>query len=288
MSYNTGTVPTLAQEITGYFIPAEYSKNVIEHVMSNLVVAANVNTDYRKDLKFGSVVYIPVTSEITTAEVTPGTVPTAINGVGTGVSITVNKWRVAAAEESDMMAIEDHVGYLDKIAKSCAYAIVKYVDTTLGALFSALTTASGAYGSDGQTMTDDIIIAIREGLREADVPEPERWVMIGDPSMEADMYKIDKFVKSDYGAGNVTETGNIGRIYGMKVFVTNNLTATGTTGNYGVIMHPDALGCVIQENPRTQRVPIPQEFRTLYLVDNIFGVGELRDTFGRPFYTRKA
>lgn len=285
MAYNTGSVPTLAEEITGDFIAPVYSKNVLMHVKSNLVVASAVNTDYRADLKFGNMVYIPVLSEVTTAEVTPGTESTAINAVGTPVSITVNKWRVAAIEESEMMDIEDHVGYLEKAAESCGYAIAKDIDTYLGTLFSALGGYSAtAYGSDGQTLTDDIIIALMETLDEADVPQDNRSI-ISDPSSKADLLKIDKFVRNDYVRNPVVATGQFGNIYNMAVLITNNLTAK-TVGNYGVMMHRDALGLVIQKDPYTQRIPMPWVHKTKYQVKVIYGAAELRDTFGIPFYTR--
>ena len=60
MAYNTGSDPTLAELITGKFIPEKYAKDVIMHVKSKLVVASNVNTTYTDALKNGSVVNIDV------------------------------------------------------------------------------------------------------------------------------------------------------------------------------------------------------------------------------------
>lgn len=255
------------------------------HTMSNLVVAQNVNTTYRNDLRTGYKVSIPVMTEVTDTEVTPGTVPTPVDAAGTPASITVDKWREASVEISDMADIEDPIGYLQNAAKSCSYRIAKRVDTSLGALFSALSSGSVA-GSDGQTMTDDIILEIMQTLDEGDVPEDDRSI-IGDPSMKSDLLKIDKFVRNDYVREPAIPTGKFGNIYNMGVFITNNLTAA-TTGNYGVMMHKDALGLAIQRAPRSQAIRIAQEFRTLLIVDVIFGVGELIDGFGKSFYTRSS
>ena len=283
MAYNTGTVPTLAELISAAFIPQKFSKDVIFHTVSNLVVASRVNIDYRSDLRNGYKVTIPVMSEVTDSAVTPGTVPTAISTLGSVVEITVDQWRVAPVEISDMANIEDHAGYLEKAAKSCAYRIGKRVDTSLGALFQYLAN-DVVEGSDGQILTDDIILSLMDYLDEGDVPEDDRCIIL-DPSSKVDLLKIDKFVRNDYVRQPVVPTGQFGNIYNMGVFITNNLTDAGT-GNYGVMMHRDALGLVIQNNPRTQAIHIAQEFRTLLLVDVIYGVGELRDTFGKSFYTR--
>jgi len=252
--------------------------------MSNLVVGDSVNTTYRNDLKFGYKVNIPVFSEISTTEVTPGTEPTAQDAVGTPVSITVDKWREATVEISEMSNIEDFAGYLDNAAKGAAYAISKYVDTTLGALFSTLS-ASSVYGSDGQTFTDDILLGIIETLDESDVPDDGNRVVITDPSGRVDMLKIDKFIKTDYVREASVPTGKIGSIYNMPVRITNNLTAA-TTGNYGVVMHRDALGLVIQSQPRSRTFDLGWKFITRVITDVIFGVGELRDAYGKAFYTR--
>ena len=165
MAYNAGTSPTLAELITGKVIPLTYSKDVLMHVMSNLVVGKCVNTSYRKDLTMGSTVNIPVWSEVSTTEVTPGTEPTATNPVGTPTSITVDKWREATVEISDMSKIEELGMYMDKAAEAAAYAVSKYVDTTLGALFSTLG-GSSVYGADGQTF-DDLPLLCRIVVDEA-------------------------------------------------------------------------------------------------------------------------
>ncbi len=53
MAYNTGTDPTLAELITADFIPTKFSKDVIMHTQSALVIADSVNSEYRKDLPYG-------------------------------------------------------------------------------------------------------------------------------------------------------------------------------------------------------------------------------------------
>ena len=281
------TSPTLAQLITGKFVPEIYSKNVIMHTKSNLVVANAVNTEYRDELSFGTLVNIPVLSAVSAGDISAGTELTAQNAVGTAASLTVNQWKGVRIEESEMSNVQDAVGYLEKAAESCGYAVAKAIDTSLGALFSGLAGGS-VYGIDGQTLTDDIIIALIETLDEADVPDENR-VLITDPSSKADLLKIDKFVRNDYVRNPVVATGKFGDIYNLKVFITNNLTpVTGGTGSYGVVMHRDALGLVIQKDPYTQKVEEHLKHQVVLQTKVIYGVAELRDTFGKSFYTRSA
>ena len=283
MAYNTGTDPTLVELISRYWVPAAFSKNVIDHTTSNLVVADSVNTEYRKDLAIGSVVYIPITTEPSASDVTPGTALTASDVTTTGTSITIDHWKGASAEISEMAKVEDHIGYLNKAAKSLAYAIAKVVDTNLGALFSTLNNSS-VYGADGQTLSDDIIIAMMETLDEYDVPQDDRCI-ITDPSSKADLLKIDKFIRNDYVRNPVVATGKFGDIYNMPVKITNNLTDAGT-GNYGAMLHRDAIALVMQMNPYSQIIPEPKYHRTTIQTKVVYGLAVIRTYFGYGFYTR--
>lgn len=287
MAYNTGTDPTLAELISRYWVPKIFSKQLIGHTTSKLVVAESVNHDYERDLRLGDQVYIPCTTEPSTTDVTPGTQITASDVTTTGKTLTVNQWKGVLTEVSEMARIQDAVGYLEKTAVSQSYAVQKAIDTALGALFSTLYSSS-TYGADGQELTDAIILTLMQNLDEGDVPEDDRCI-IADPSSKSDVLKIDKFVRNDYVRQPVVPTGQFGAIYNMQFKITNNLTAVSSgTGNYGVMMHRDALACVVQKYPYSQKIDEPKYHRILLQTKVIYGVGELRDTFGRSFYTRKS
>lgn len=285
MAYDGGTDPTLADLINRHFVPEMFSRDIIEHTKSNLVCVAAFNTDFQDELKKGYKVSIPVTTEPSSTEVTPGTEPTPEDCSTTGAEITVDQWYESSANISPLIKIEQLADYFSSAAKSCAYAIDKKIDTTVGALFSTLNSSS-VYGADGQTFTDDIFRALVQGLDESDVPDDNRC-LIGDPSMKSDLMDIDKFVRSDYvGKGAVTN-GRFGDLYNATVYITNNLTAA-STGNYGVYAHKDAIGVVIQKKPNVNYWNLGWKFEHLVIADAAWGVAELRDSFGYPFYTRSS
>ncbi len=285
MAYNTGSDPTLAELITAAFVPAKFSREVLEHTKSNLVVADSFTHRFEKDLQFGYTVSIPVTNEISTTEVTPNTEPTAQDAAGTPATITVDQWREATVEISPLAKKEQLADYMAVGAKSASYAVSKRIDTTVGALFSALSNTS-TQGSDGQTFTDEIFRALVETLDTNDVPDDGRF-LIGDPSMKSDLQGIDKFVRRDYINGSPTTNGKFGELYGAQVKITNNLTAA-STGNYGVYSHPDAIGVVMQMPPNSNLYILGWKFITKIIVDAAWGRAELRDNFGKSFYTRSA
>ncbi|KKL51614.1 hypothetical protein LCGC14_2293740 [marine sediment metagenome] len=284
MSYNTGSDPTLAELITAAFVPAKFSREVLEHTKSNLVVTDSFTHRFEKDLAFGYTVSIPVTSEITTTEVTPNTEPTAQDATGTPATITVDQWREATVEIPPLAKKEQLADYMAVGAKSASYAISKRIDTTVGALFSTLSSTS-SQGADGQAFTDEIFRALVETLDTNDVPDDGRF-LIGDPSMKSDLLAIDKFVRQDYINGSPTTNGRFGQLYGAVVKITNNLTSAGT-GNYGVYAHPDAIGVVLQKNPNSNLYNLGWKFIVKIIVDAAWGYSEIRDLFGKAFYTRK-
>ncbi len=261
-----------------------FSAEALEHTQSNLVVANAFTHRFKKDLRKGYIVNIPVMSELSTTEVTPGTEPTAKNAIGTSVSITIDQWVQTAFEISPLMQIEELANYLQETAKGASYSVLKAIDTEVGARFSSLGGGSVA-GNDGNAFSDELFISLVETLDENDVPNEGRF-LIGDPSMKADMLGIDKFVRMDYINGAPTTNGKFGMLYGADVLITNNLTGA-TTGNYGVYSHPDALGVVIQKNLNSKVWDLGYKFITKIIVDAAWGSEELRDVFGKPFYTRK-
>jgi len=52
--------------------------------------------------------------------------------------------------------------------------------------------------------------------------------------------------------------------------------------------HQDAIAIVVQKEPYVQKIVHELEHEIVIQTKIIYGVAELRDSFGRCFYTRKA
>ena len=270
------------------FIPQQWSARVIEAVQSNLVCVNVVDTTWKDQLIKGDKVWIPVGSSLTSGHVD---VTTDMGGNmntdfgATAEYITIDKWDECPVQIDDGTKLQTQVTDLvERLGKRAGYELAKAIDTDVNSLFASLT---GTWaGSDGQTFSDDILIALMEGLDEADVPRSDRSLVV-DPSCIADMYKIDKFVHKDY---NQTLTGEIGKTpYGDQIFVTNNLTAVSAgTGNYGVLIHKEAIGLIMQKTPTIENFRWSLRHSDVINVHAIWGCDVLRSTFGAYFYTRKA
>ena len=268
------------------FIPELFSKNVLMALKSRLVVVPNVNHSYESEIQKGDTLYIPQSQLVTATEVTVGTEGVIKDPQTTAITLTINEWWEAPAVVDYMSRRQSQVDLVALSETESAYAIVKKIDSSLCDEFSSLNGRT-VRGSDGSKWTDAVLIAAVEEVDEADVPEENR-VWVGDPSVRADIMGIDKFVKSDYFAGDAIPTGQFRKnIYGAPLSITNNLTAVSSgTGSYGVYMHRDAIAIAIQENMSVDRVEQPLKHQITINTTALWGVIILRNLGGVPIYTR--
>lgn len=291
---DTGRIPT--DTLAAKFVNAVYSSKVINHVRSNLIAASVCNTTWKSELAKGNIVYIPVMStytasdvDVTTSLVTTQAAVTNAAWGETAASITVDLWKECPVMIDDSTALQTNVSDLLGIAAdNAAYALEKAIDTSVNTLFSASNLTTTWAGSDGQTFSDDILIALMEGLDEADVPRENRS-LVADPSTVADIYKIDKFMTYDYTKTVFTTDAYLGKIntYNIPLFVSNNLFGTAQTGACGALLHRDAIGVVIQSDPKVEKWREPTLHSDVVNISAIYGADVLRATFGAMFYTRK-
>jgi hypothetical protein len=270
---------------TNKFIPEIFSKNVLKAVKNQLVVVPRVNHSYETELVKGDTLYIPLTNTVTATEVTIGTEGVIKNPFNTtAVTLSIDQYYEAPVVVDYMSRRQSQVDLIANAEEESAYAIQKKIDSTLCDLFSGLDSGGG---TDGSAITDPVLIAAVEYLDEADAP-PENRSWIFDPSAKADIMGIDKFVRVDYGYGDVIPTGGFRKdVYGAPVLITNNLTAN-STGSYGAYIHKDALCMAMSENMEVDRVEQPLKHQIVINTTALWGVKELRGTFGYYICTRLA
>ena len=282
----TSRTPTTL--VTNLFVPAIYSNKVIEAAKSQLVAFDCINSEWASGMKKGNIFYIPKTNVVSATEVVVGTKASATNPMATtGITLTINQWYEAPVDIEDMSAFQTQTAAEDYASTEAAYAVNVKMDTSVCTLFTALSSSS-IQGADGQTMTDDILLAVKEGLDEANVPMDGKRYLIVDPSALTDMMKIDKFIQNDYVNKGAVTNGIIGNspIYGCQVRVTNNLVAA-TTGAYAAMLHKNALAAKAQIH-KAWTSEYKELHQTRYQAEALWGVIEAQTTFGKCFYTRHA
>jgi len=276
--------------LTAELVPVIWSSKVLHHTESSLVAGEVMDLSWRSQLAIGDAITIPIDVELTGAAVTvtSDTVMTNLKTsftTGSTASITITTWWEIPVSVDDSVARQTQVpGLLEKFAKNAAYGWRKKLDGDATALFSSLTGTGN--GMDGQTFTDDLLLTIMEGLDETDIP-PER-AMVCDPSTLADLRKIDKFMSFDYSSNPLRLKGYRGRIdpYGLPVYMTNNLTSPSSVGNYGAVLHKEAIAMTVQSPMDVEKWREERRHSWVINTSGFYGVDAIRPTFGTYFYTR--
>jgi len=158
-----------------------------------------------------------------------------------------------------------------------------YVNASSGlATFAADTVATG------DNFTD---LALREAVKlmdDADVPMDGR-VLVIPPAARKSIMGIDRYVSSDFVGGRGVESGLIGNLYGIDIYVSSNAPTLETAAqNAGgsidvrgcLFFHKDALVMAEQLAVRSQTQYKQEYLSTLFTSDTLYGVETYRPEAG--------
>ena len=158
-----------------------------------------------------------------------------------------------------------------------------YVNASSGlATYAADTVASG------DNFTD---LAFREAVKLMDdqnVPMDNRNLVIP-PAARKSIMGIDRYVSSDFVTGKGVESGLIGNLYGVDVYVSSNCPVIEAAGQNSassldtrgcLFFHKDALVLAEQVSVRSQTQYKQEYLSTLYTADCLYGVEAYRPEAG--------
>lgn len=282
---------------TAGFIPEVWSDEIIAAYKKNLV-AANLFKKMSMKGKKGDVMHFPSPARGSAAVKTASSQVTLIAESGTEKTVTINQHYEYSRLIEDFAEVQALSSLRRFYTDDAGYALATRIDTSLiqlGRGAQGGTAGSAAYdkaylAGDGSTLYVDgtnVGTALTDaGLRRAiqrlddqDVPMDGRFLIVP-PSTRNTMMGLARFTEQAFvGDGATIRNGQIGDVYGVKVFVTTNAdTATTTTTRVALLAHPEAFVLVDQLGVRVQTQYKQEYLGTLLTADTLYGVGELRDT----------
>jgi len=289
MSITSMTVTTGAN-----FIPEIWSAEVIRAVESNLVLAKQVKR-YDNDVKsFGDTIHVPNLSNLSANAKLAGELVTTQAVTEDKKDILINQHYETSFYVEDILKVQSRYDLMSEYTSKAGYAIAQKIDALLAGLYAGL---SQNVGNGSTAITDANIILGLKKLDLADAPETDRFFDIR-ANGKADLMGIDKFVLRT-GPGWSTdnspilhgakENGFWGDIYGLKVFVSNNLIVEAGTPTtiHNLMFQKEAFGLAMQKSPRTQTQYKQEYLANLVTVDTIFGLAEMRDTFAVDYRSKE-
>jgi len=282
---------------TAGFIPEVWSDEIIAAYKKNLV-AANLFKKMSMKGKKGDVMHFPSPARGSAAVKTASSQVTLIAESGTEKTVTINQHYEYSRLIEDFAEVQALSSLRRFYTDDAGYALATRIDTSLiqlGRGAQGGTAGSAAYdkaylAGDGSTLYVDgtnVGTALTDaGLRRAiqrlddqDVPMDGRFLIVP-PATRNTMMGLARFTEQAFvGDGATIRNGQIGDVYGVKVYVTTNAdTATTTTTRIALLAHPEAFVLVDQLGVRVQTQYKQEYLGTLLTADTLYGVGELRDT----------
>ena len=277
------------------FIPELWSDEIIAAYKQNLVMANLVSKMSFKGKK-GDTLHIPKPTRGAAALKAASTQVTLQAATETEIQVLVNKHYEYSRLIEDITETQALSSLRQFYTSDAGYALAKQVDTDLIQLGRGAQGGNGtiAYdkaviASDGSTLytgtnesaiTDAGLRKIIQTLDDQDVPMDGR-VLVIPPVARNVMMGLARFTEQAFvgetGNGNTIRNGEIGNVYGVKVYVSTNCeTATGDA-RIGMMFHKDAFVLAEQMGVRSQTQYKQEYLGTLFTSDMLYGVAELRD-----------
>lgn len=269
------------------FIPELWSDEILDALEKKLVLAKLVNTDFSDMVKGkGDMIRIPTISNLSANPKTarsPVTVQAPTESVQT---IDVDKHYEVSFLVEDLAEIQTAINLRSIYTRRAGYAIADQIDTHLKTLAeSSFDIIDCKEGATSSYLSEADILLAKTLLDENYAPMEDRHIVVA-PQQYNKLLEIDRFTAADKLGPNYEaeiRRGLLGTLHGFNVWMTQQLTATGTNTTdtcNTLVFHRDSMALVMQLAPRTQANYVPEYLGWLVTIDVIYGYNELRDDWG--------
>lgn len=156
--------------------------------------------------------------------------------------INLDQWKNMAYRIPDRVAMQSRVPLEAELARKAGKEMAIYMDSAIISTLDASTTTLAFSDTVNEDLQLNDIVAARRLLNRNNVPQDDRYLLVS-PEKEEDMLNIDNFIHADkYGAREALLNGEIGRVFGFRVIVSNLLTASQVFA-----YHREAVGYAMQK-----------------------------------------
>lgn len=166
-------------------------------------------------------------------------------------TINLDQWKNLPYRIPDRVAKQSRVPLEAELARKAGREFAIYMDDEIRSVLATLTAQVTYATLDTMALVD--ITEARKLLNRENVPQDNRVLLIS-PEKEQDMLNIENFIHADkYGAREALLNGEIGRVFGFRVLV-SNLLAAGEAYAY----HRECVGYAMQSQVdfETQRADV--------------------------------
>ena len=295
---------SVAGQTNSYFLPAVYSKKVLNFFRKSSVVEGITNTAYAGEITaYGDTVRIIKEPEITVYQYERGQDVTATKLTDQEINLVVDTANAFKFIVDDIETSMSHVNFKEVASSSAAYALRDAYDQgVLVTMFSGVSASSPNHilGSDNATDlaagtfdgTGNLDIGFASGehdpidvlshmarlLDEANVPEEGRWFLANPEFYEQLVQTSSKLMSVDFNAGQGSIRNGLvssGKLRGFDMYKTNNIAATSNAAGKCLAGHMSST-CTAQTIVNTEVIRDPDSFGDIVRGLHVYGSKVLR------------
>ena len=285
------------------FLPAIYSKKVLNFFRKSSVIEAVTNTDYAGEISaFGDSVKIIKEPTITVHQYERGADVAATKLTDEETTLVVDVANAFKFIVDDIESKMSHVNFKEVAASSAAYALKDAFDagvlSTLVDGAALYTDADHVLGADsstklaanlydgagaidlnsGETDPLDVLARMARLLDEANVPEEGRYIVAGPAFYEQLSQSNSKLLSVDFNAGQGSIRNGLvtsGKLRGFSMYRSNNMPAQ--TNATGVIVAGHMSACATAQTiTSTEVIRDPDSFGDICRGLHVYGAKVLR------------
>ena len=299
------------------FIPEIWRDEIIAAYQKNLKMAPLVKKLAMSGKK-GDKIHIPKPTRADANAKAADTAVTIIANTESELTIDINRHFEYSRLIEDIVEVQALNSLRQFYTEDAGYSLAVKVDTDLhscgtgfgGGTLDLVTgdptdyAHSGCFFKDAgittTTFTEDTMLAadvftdafFRDMIQKLDdnnVPMDGRNFVIP-PTLRNTIMGIDRYVSSDFVNGQAVQSGLIGNLYGVDIYVSNNCATIETVAQNGagsgvgsraaLLFHTDAVVLAEQMSVRSQTQYKQEYLSTLYTADCLYGVQVYRPEAG--------
>lgn len=235
----------------------------------------------------GNTINVPFLQTLAARSKSAGTAVTYDNNTETQVQISINKNYYSAVLIEDIAKVQAIYDLQNLYRTAQAQAVATQIDSDLAGLY----TGAGQTVSGGATIADSSIVSLVQYFDANNIPRSERYGAIG-AYTHSDLLNVNKYVTYDNtgkpgvavtgvnnGAGGPPES-LIASVYGMDLFMTNNLAVVAGTPNLGqnLFFHKKGLSLALQLKPTYKMEDSVDYIGMKAVLHTVYGVAVERST----------
>ena len=295
---------SVAGQTNSYFLPAVYSKKVLNFFRKSSVAEAITNTDYAGEITaYGDTVRIIKEPVITVYQYERGQDVTQTKLTDQEVNLVVDTANAFKFIVDDIETSMSHVNFKEVASSSAAYALRDAFDEgVIATMFAGVPAASPNHilGSDNATDlaagtfdgTGNLDIGYASGehdpidvlshmarlLDEQNVPEEGRWFLANPEFYEQLVQSNSKLLSVDFNAGQGSIRNGLvssGKLRGFDMYKTNNIAATTNAAGKCIAGHISST-CTAQTIVNTEVIRDPSSFGDIVRGLHVYGAKVLR------------